>query len=185
VLLTPIIPETCQKIFEQIGTTLDTYESIEAFGGIEAGKKVVKGDNLFARIDEEKMMAEIAEERAAAETAAKVVEKSEEVPQINIDTFMGVELRCAKVLECEKVKKSKKLLRLILDLGYEKRQVASGIAQFYEPEALIGKNVVLVANLAPVTLCGVESHGMILACGEESPKVVFLSDETKPGERIR
>ena len=102
VLLTPIIPETCEKIFSQIGTTLDTYESIEAFGGIEAGKKVVKGDNLFARIDEEKMMAEIAEERAAAEAAAKAVEKPEEVPQINIDTFMGVELRCARWLSAKR-----------------------------------------------------------------------------------
>ena len=185
VLLTPIIPETCGKIFAQIGTTLDTYESIENFGGLVSGASVVKGENLFNRIDEEKMLAEIAEERVAAEAAAAAVEKPEEVPQIGIDAFMGVELRCAKVVECEKVKKSKKLLRLILDLGYEKRQVASGIAQYYEPEALIGKNVIVVANLAPVTLCGVESHGMILACGEESPKVVFLSDEAKPGDRIR
>lgn len=185
VLLTPIIPETGEKIFSQLGTTLNTYESIEKFGGLESGKSVVKGENLFNRIDEEKMLSEIAEERAAAEAAQKAPEKPEETPQIGIEDFMGVELRCAKVIECEKVKKSKKLLRLILDLGYEKRQVASGIAQFYSPEELIGKNVVVVANLSPVTLCGVESHGMILACGEESPKVVFLSDEAKPGDRVR
>jgi len=185
VLLTPIIPETCEKIFAQVGTDKSCYCSIETFGALESGKPVGESAILFNRIDEAQMMAEIEAERAAAEAAAAAPQRPEEVPQINIDTFMGVELRCAKVIECEKVKKSKKLLRLVLDLGYEKRQVASGIAQFYAPEDLIGKNVTLVANLAPVTLCGVESHGMILACGEESPKVVFLPEDCKPGDRIR
>ena len=112
---------------------------------------------------------------------------AEETPhesEINIDVFGAVELRTAKILACERVPKAKKLLKLQVDLGYEKRQIVSGIAKFYEPEQLIGKKIVVVANLAPVTLCGVESRGMLLASGEETVRVVFLSDDTPLGERI-
>ena len=98
---------------------------------------------------------------------------------------MKVELRTAQVIACEPVKRAKKLLRLELDLGYEKRQVVSGIAKFYKPEELIGKKLIVVANLAPATLCGVESQGMILASGEEQVRVVFLDPETPLGERVR
>ena len=98
---------------------------------------------------------------------------------------MKTELRTAQVIACEPVKRAKKLLRLELDLGYEKRQVVSGIAKFYKPEELIGKKLIVVANLAPATLCGVESNGMILASGEENVRVVFLDPETPLGERVR
>jgi methionyl-tRNA synthetase len=98
---------------------------------------------------------------------------------------MAVELRVAKIIECEKVPKAKKLLKLKVDLGYEQRQVVSGIAKFYEPDALIGKKIVLVCNLKPATLCGIESNGMILASGEEQVRVIFLDPETPLGERIR
>ena len=98
---------------------------------------------------------------------------------------MKVELRTAQVIACEPVKRAKKLLRLELDLGYEKRQVVSGIAKFYKPEELIGKKLIVVANLSPATLCGVESQGMILASGEEQVRVVFLDPETPLGERVR
>ncbi len=98
---------------------------------------------------------------------------------------MGVELRTAQVIECEPIPKAKKLLKLTLDLGYEKRQVVSGIAKWYKPEDLIGKKVIVVANLKPATLCGVESNGMILASGEETVRVVFLSPDTPLGERVR
>jgi len=98
---------------------------------------------------------------------------------------MNVELRTAQILACERVPKAKKLLKLQLDLGYEKRQVVSGIAKFYEPEMLIGKKVILVANLKPATLCGIESNGMILASGEDTIRVVFLSEDTPLGERVR
>ena len=98
---------------------------------------------------------------------------------------MGVELRVAQVVACERVPKAKKLLKLQLDLGYEKRQVVSGIAKFYEPEALIGKKVIVVANLKPAKLCGIDSEGMILASGEETVRVVFLDPDTRLGERIR
>ena len=112
-------------------------------------------------------------------------EEPQHEPEIAIDSFGAVELRVAEVLECEPVPKAKKLLRLILDLGYERRQVVSGIAKFYTPDELIGKKVVVIANLKPATLCGVESRGMILASGEEDVKVVFLSPDAKNGDRIR
>ena len=98
---------------------------------------------------------------------------------------MNVELRTAKILECEKVPKAKKLLKLKVDLGYEQRQVVSGIAKWYTPEELIGKRIILVANLKPATLCGIESNGMILASGEETVRVVFLDPNTPLGERVR
>ena len=104
---------------------------------------------------------------------------------IGIDDFMKVELRTAKVVACEPVPKAKKLLRLQLDLGYERRQVVSGIAKWYRPEDLIGRKLIVVANLKPATLCGVESNGMVLASGEETVRVVFLADDTPLGERVR
>lgn len=98
---------------------------------------------------------------------------------------MNVELRTAKIVSCEKVPKAKKLLKLQVDLGYEQRQVVSGIAKWYTPEELVGKKIILVVNLKPATLCGIESNGMILASGEETVRVVFLSDDTPLGERVR
>jgi methionyl-tRNA synthetase len=98
---------------------------------------------------------------------------------------MDVELRTAEIIACEPVPKAKKLLKLQVDLGYEKRQVVSGIAKFYKPEDLVGKKVIIVANLAPAKLCGVDSNGMILASGEETIRVVFLDKDTPNGERVR
>lgn len=98
---------------------------------------------------------------------------------------MNVELRTAQIVNCEKVPKAKKLLKLTLDLGYETRTVASGIAKFYAPEDLIGKKIIVVANLKPAVLCGIESNGMILASGEETVRVVFLDSATPLGERVR
>ena len=125
--------------------------------------------------------------RAAAEAAEKanaIPEKPEGCALIGIEDFMGVELRTAQVISCERVPKAKKLLCMQLDLGYEKRQVVSGIAKFYKPEDLIGKKVCLVTNLKPCKLCGVDSFGMILASGEEDIKVVFLDPTAKNGDRI-
>ena len=189
VLLEPIMPSTCREIFRQIGTDKTDYTSLAAFGGMTAGASVGEASVLFARVDEKKMMdeinAEIAAKAAAAEAAAKATEKPEGLALIGIEDFMNVELRSAQILACEKVPKAKKLLKLQIDLGYEKRQVVSGIAKFYEPEALIGKKVILVTNLKPAVLCGIESNGMILASGEDTIRVVFLDPETPLGERIR
>ena len=126
----------------------------------------------------------IAEAEAEAK-AAEAPEKPEGCALIGIEDFMNVELRTAQVISCERVPKAKKLLCMQVDLGYEKRQVVSGIAKFYAPEDMVGKKVVLVANLKPATLCGLESQGMILASGEEQVRVVFLAEDTPLGERIR
>ena len=134
--------------------------------------------------DQEERQRQIAEAENEAKANA-APEKPEGCALIGIETFMGVELRTAQIIDCERVPKAKKLLKLQLDLGYEKRQVVSGIAKFYEPEALIGKKVIVVANLNPATLCGIESNGMILASGEEEVRVVFLDKDTPLGERVR
>ena len=185
ILLTPIMPETAEKIFLAISarkTTLDSY----SFGNLESGISVGSAAPLFARIDEVKFFAEMEEKQKALREAEKEEKRpDDEEKQIEYDTFHSVELRCAKILSAEPVKKAKKLLKLIVDLGYEKRQIVSGIAKQYKPEELIGKKVIVVANLKPATLCGEQSNGMLLASGEETIRVVFLSDDTPLGERIR
>ena len=179
-LLAPFMPGTADSIAAQIGCDDRSYE----YGALAAGTALGESSPLFARIDEDKFYAELEAEFAEKEKAA-APEKPEGLAIIGIDDFMKVELRTAQVVECEPVPKAKKLLRLILDLGYEKRQVVSGIAKFYTPDSLIGKKVIVVANLAPAKLCGVESNGMILASGEEEVRVVFLDPETPNGERVR
>ena len=186
VQLKPYMPETAEKIFAQIGCNIDTYESLNEFGATPACTVMGEAAPLFGRIDAEKLLAEIEAENAAK--AAKEEEKKpafEEMPQIAIDDFAKVDLRVAKVVECKPVKKAKKLLELTLDDGTgTPRTVASGIALYYKPEELIGHNVIVVANLKPATLCGVESRGMILAGGEDDVKVVFV-DYLEPGTKIR
>ena len=189
-MLTPFITETADKIFGILATDKREYETLDAFGALESGVALGEGCVLFARIDEAKFLAERQKEAEEAEKAAE--QKPEEAatfeelaPQIGIDDFMKVDLRAAKVLVCEKLPKAKKLLRLEVDLGFEKRQIVSGIAMSYEPEQLIGKKVIVVANLAPAKLCGVESNGMLLASGGDRLRVVFLDDETPLGTRIR
>ncbi len=187
VLLSPFMPETAEKIFAQLATDKKDYSTVSDFGALESGLKLGEAFTLFARIDEKKLLDEIAARRAKEEVASVTDEVAEETPheaEINIDRFGEIELRTAKILACERVPKAKKLLKLQIDLGYEQRQIVSGIAKFYEPEQLIGKKVVVVANLAPATLCGVESRGMLLASGEEQVRVVFLSDDTPLGERV-
>ncbi len=192
VMLKPFIPETAESILAMLKTDKVDYSTIgdaDKFGGMVAGAEVGDSSVLFARIDEAKMLAELEAEmeakKAAAEKAAKAMEKPEGCALIGIEDFMNVELRTAKVIACEAVPKAKKLLKLEVDLGYEKRQVVSGIAKFYKPEDLIGKKIILVANLKPATLCGIESNGMILASGEEEIRVVFLAEDTPLGERVR
>ncbi len=192
VLLAPFIPATSEEILNELNTTVRGYASIgtaEQFGALVAGESVSDSKVLFARIDEAKMLAELEAERqakmAAAAKAEAPIEKPEGCALIGIEDFMGVELRTAKIIACEGVPKAKKLLKLQVDLGYEQRQVVSGIAKFYTPDQLIGKKIILVANLKPATLCGVESNGMILASGEDTVRVVFLDPETPLGERVR
>ena len=191
VLLHPFIPATAEEILSELNTDASGYASIgtaDLFGALVAGNTVKDSKVLFARMDEAKVLAELEAERQAQMAAAAKAEEKPEKPEgcalIGIEDFMNVELRTAKILTCEKVPKAKKLLKLTVDLGYEQRQVVSGIAKWYEPDTLIGKKIVLVANLKPATLCGIESNGMILASGEETVRVVFLADDTPLGERI-
>ena len=188
VMLKPFIPATAESILADLGTEFASYDTIgvrELFGKLEVGKVLADSRVLFARIDEAKKLAELEAEMKAQKEAAKAPEKPEGCAEIGIGDFMGVELRTAQVIACEKVPKAKKLLKLQLDLGYEKRQVVSGIAAFYEPEELVGKKLIVVANLKPAKLCGIESQGMILASGEEKVRVVFLAEDTPLGERVR
>ena len=184
VLLIPYMPKTCESIFAQLGTDKTDYATVRTFGGLEAGKPLGEASTLFARIDEKKFLLEMEEKiKAAAEAQASVAEPEHE-PEITINDFAKVELRVAEIIACEPIPKAKKLLKLTVDLGYEKRQVVSGIAKFYSPDDLIGKKVSLVTNLKPCKLCGVDSFGMILASGEEDIKVVFLDPSAKNGDRI-
>lgn len=187
VLLTPYMPDTAAKIFSQMNCKLNTYDSIKSFGNLTVGEKVGTPEPLFSRIDAEKTLEEIhAEIEAKKQAAAKAEENLVTLPEISIDDFAKVELRAAKITACEPIKKAKKLLKLTLNDGSAKpRTVASGIAQYYKPEDLIGKTIIVVANLKPATLCGVESQGMILAADSaDGVKVVFL-DGVEPGAKIR
>ena len=134
--------------------------------------------------DEKKFLEEMEAKIAAQQAQAQPIEEPEHEAEIGIDAFLAVELRVAEIIACEPIPKAKKLLKLQVDLGYEKRQVVSGIAKFYTPDQLVGKKVALVTNLKPAKLCGVDSFGMILASGEEDVKVLFLDKEAKNGDRI-
>ncbi len=190
-LLSAFMPTTMPKVFEQIGASdFATYENVDKWNVLPADTTVTRGEVLFPRIDVDKEIEELNAiiqknvEKAQAEEN-KESKKIEGLALIGIDDFCKVELRVAQVKECEKVKKSKKLLKLTLLDGEGERTVASGIAQYYTPEDMIGKKVILVANLKPVTLCKVESHGMILAASSgDDVKVVFVDDSVEVGSRI-
>ncbi len=184
VLLSPFMPDTSKEILRQIGAEDGSWQSADIFGTLKAGTKVADETHpLFARLDEEKVLAEI-----YAEIEKNAEPKKEYLPlepQIKIDEFAKVDLRVGKILECAPVKKSDKLLVMKIDLGFDVRQVVSGIAAYYKPEDLIGKKVAVVANLAPAKLRGVESQGMILASGEDDVRVLFIDDGVEVGEKIR
>lgn len=185
VLLSPFMPETAEKIFAQMNCDIKDYDSLETFGSTKAGVTVNKAEALFARIDAEKMLEEIAQKQAEKEEPAKP--EIEGLAEIAFDDFAKVELRVAKVMECEPIKKAKKLLKLKVDDGTsELRQVVSGIAPWYKPEDLIGKSVVIVANLKPAKLCGEISNGMILAgdTSDGNVKVLFV-DGLDAGTQLR
>lgn len=192
-LLSNFMPTTMPKVWEQIGATESdiTYENAGKFGVLPADVTVHRGEIIFPRIDVDK---EIEELNKIIGSNAKPEEKADDgfepapiADEITIDDFAKVDLRVALVKDCEKVKKSKKLLCLQLDDGFGGRQVVSGIAAWYKPEDLIGKKVVIVANLKPVKLCGVESNGMI--CAADTPdgaaSVIFPDQDLPCGAKLR
>ncbi|NGU65226.1 methionine--tRNA ligase [Clostridium perfringens] len=182
VMISPFLIETSAKINEQLNTKVTTWESLKEFNGTVAGDKVVKGDVIFPRIDVEEKLAELeALKPAPVKPANEELVKNPIKEEITIDDFDKIDLRVVKVLECEPVKKAKKLLKLKVDLGGEERQVISGIAQYYKPEELVGKYVVLVANLKPVKLRGELSQGMILAAAPSDDSELLL---VNPGEML-
>ena len=184
--LCPIMPESSEKIAKFICSDDKTLE----FGVVD-GYTVGSAEPLFARLDTDKVLAELEAERLQKAAAAKKENEAKTTPegvaQIGIEDFAKVELKTAKVVACEPIPKAKKLLKLTLDDGSETpRIVASGIAKWYTPDDLIGRTVIVVSNLKPAVLCGVESQGMILAAdaGEDDVKVIF-ADGIKPGSKVR
>ncbi|MEM1484849.1 methionine--tRNA ligase [Oscillospiraceae bacterium PP1C4] len=199
ILLTPFMPATTPKIFEQIGApdSITSYEHANTFGLLPATVTICKGEGLFPRIDVAKELVELEASKPAPKEEKKPAApaKKEEPKQvegvaslITIEDFAKVQLRVAKITACEPVPKADKLLKLQLDDGTETvRQVVSGIHPWYEPDDLIGKKIIVVANLKPAKLRGVESNGMILAAdaGENDVKVIFVDDSVPCGSTVR
>ncbi|MBQ4104981.1 MAG: methionine--tRNA ligase [Clostridia bacterium] len=195
VLLQPFMPDTANAIFAQMNCEEKSYESLDSFGKLPAGTKLSDPTPLFVRIDAEKMYKEIEAAREEAQKSAKSMEDVEKkeakkkeiegIAQIGIEDFMKVDLRVAEIVDCEPVKKAKKLLKLTLNDGVRNRTVASGIAQYYTPEELKGHKVVLVSNLKPAKLCGVESEGMILAADTDGTVKVLFVDGMENGAKVR
>ena len=178
IILRSYLPETAEKILDQIGTQQRDMDSALTFGSLETGINVVaKPEILFARIDEKEML-----EKIEADKGPKVV-KPEGKPEITIDDFAKVELRVGTVVKCEKHPKADKLLVSQIDLGYETRQIVSGIASHYKPEEMVGKKVIVVVNLKPAKLRGVESQGMILA-GDDGENLGLLTVDLPDGTEI-
>ncbi len=183
VLLNPIMPKTSAKILEQIGVKNANYESINEFG-FENGFTVGEGSPLFARLDVAKTL-ELLTKKQEKQKETKKAENVVTASEIGIEDFIKVELTAAKILAAEKIEKSKKLLKLTIFDGCKERTVASGISEYYKPEELVDKTIILVSNLKPAKLCGVESNGMILAADtKDGVKVIFL-DGIEPGSKIR
>ena len=190
-LLSPFMPETMPKALEQIGACekCASYDNAATFAALPADVTVKKGEVLFPRIDVEKEIEElnsfIVNNEKKDEAQEKLREEIEGIAQIGIEDFFKVDLRVAEIKACEPIKKAKKLLKLTVFDGVKERTVASGIAKYYTPEELVGKKIILVSNLKPAKLCGVESCGMILAatCSEDDVKVIFV-DGMEAGAKI-
>ena len=193
VLVGPFMPNTPARIFAQLGVTepeLKTWDSL-TFGGLKAGTKVEKGEALFPRIDIPKELEDLAKAEAASQAKPAEPEKKEESPKeepnpiITIDDFDKLSLKVALVTAAEKVKKSDKLLQLTLKVGEETRTVLSGIASQYTPEEMVGKKVVLLYNLAPRKMRGIESQGMVLCGGDhENFRLLTVDGDVPDGSDV-
>lgn len=190
VLLEAFMPSTAEKIYAQLGECETSLESIEKFGALEAGKCVGKAEVLFARLDEKKKIEEIKafnEKKYPKAKEQKSEKKAEaKAAEVTIDDFAKLELRVAKVISAEKIEGADKLYKLMVDLGKEQRQIVSGLAKHYAADELVGKNVVVIANLKPVKLRGVDSYGMILAAGDGNELSLCVADkDIAPGTIVR
>lgn len=192
ILLQPFLTKTPKEIFKQLSivdSSLQSWESLGKFGMIPEGTKVEKGEPIFPRLDIQEEVSFIKEKMQSTSKPAVEEPKTEEIPEveeITIDDFMKVDLRVAQVVEAEPIKKADKLLKLQLDLGFERRQVVSGIAQFYKPEELVGQRVICVTNLKPVKLRGELSQGMILAGQKDGiMSLATVSDSLPLGAKVK
>ena len=186
-LLSPFMPKTMPKVWEQIGAKSEDveYNTLGEFGKLPTNVTVQKGEVLFPRIDIEKEIDEL----NALLTPEKPIREDEDLDKagiIGIEQFSQIKLRTGEIIACEKIPKAKKLLKLTVDDGRHGRQIVSGIAKWYTPEELVGKKIVFVANLSPAKLCGELSEGMILAadCGNDDIKVLFMDKDIPNGSPI-
>ena len=172
ILIEPFLPDTSAKILEQIGDPVGGFESLKEFNGTQAGSSVKKGEIIFPRIDVDQKLAELDELKRKTEPEVPAMAPLK--PEITYEDFDKIDFRVGMITACEAVKKSKKLLKLKVQIGQEERQILSGIAKHYQPEDLVGKSVVVVANLKPAKLMGQESQGMILAASDENDENLFV-----------
>ena len=188
-LLEPFMPDTAGKVAAYFGTDLRSYDAIDKFGLIADGTKVVeKADILFKRLDVKEVVEQANAMYEARKTKPAEAEEQKPLkPEIDIDLFGRLDLRVAKVIACEKVQKADKLLHLTVDVGGEKRSIVSGIAKYYTAEEMIGKEVVIIANLKPVKLRGIDSQGMILCAEDKDGKLALVSPEktVESGSEVR
>lgn len=186
-LVSPFMPASAAEMWKQLGLgdfAAANIQAAQVWGNYPADTKVCKGHALFPRYDLEEEIAENEEEKKEAQACPAAKEPTK--PEITIDDFAKCDLRVGKVIACEKIPKAKKLLKFQIDLGTETRQIVSGISQHYAPDDLIGHCVVVVTNLKPVKLCGVESNGMILAALDGADKLQVVSADGMPaGSRVR
>ena len=184
ILVSPVIPVGAPKIWDQLGLAgfgEATLEDAKTWGGLPTGTKVVKGEPIYPRFEIPEMV------EATPAEAKEVVDTSNIPPlkeNITYDDFEKLDLRVAKVVSCEKVPKSKKLLKFVLDIGIEERTVLSGISQYYEPEAMVGKKVIYLSNLAPKKMMGIESYGMILSASDWEEHLEVTNIESLPAGSV-
>ena len=179
-LLSSFMPDTAQNIAKQLNLTELGYESTKTFGAIEVGTKVGTPEPMFARVDAEKKLEELTAELFTA-PEEETIEIAPFKEDVTFDDFEKLDIRVGKVLVCEKVPKSSKLLRFELQVGNETRQILSGIANYYKPEDLVGKNVLFIANFPPRKMMGLESNGMILSAELNGELVVTTTLDDIPG----
>ena len=184
-LIFPVMPETAKKIAEQINVEELTLDSVKEFGANAIERKVGTATPLFARIDEKEKLEELTKKMEAKKEAAKAEEPKDVKEEITFDEFGKTELRVAKILTAERIEGANKLYKITVDLGYEQRTVVSGLVPYYKEDELIGKKVVLVANLKPAKLRGIESRGMILAAGEgDNVKLITVDGDMELGSIV-
>lgn len=175
-LLKPFMPGTAEKIAGQLNGSLRDADQLGEYGLYESGTKVTeKPEILFARLDLKEVMEKVEAMKAASAKPGVKYPEVEKKPEISIDDFDKIQIQVGEVLKCEPVKKAKKLLVSQIRVGNEVRQIVSGIAKHYKPEEMVGKKVAVITNLKPVTLCGIESQGMILAAGDDAGNLSVLT----------